>query len=87
MKKKQSFSVNFLAIFEHFCILRLNANIIPKTYKGHHVNIILNSFSFKRLSYLTYSYSFTIQNVIFLPGMLCFIISSPYAFENCGAEY
>lgn len=47
-KKNQSPSVDFPVIFEQFCILRRNVNIIPKTYEGWHVNIILNNFSFKK---------------------------------------
>ena len=46
-KKNQSPSVDFPVIFEQFCILRRNVDIIPKTYEGRHVNIILNNFLFR----------------------------------------
>ena len=79
-KKNQSPSVDFPVIFEQFCILRRNVDIIPKTYEGRHVNIILNNFSFKRLACLRF-YSFPIQklNIWKLP---CFIISATYAFRE-----
>ena len=79
-KKNQSPSVDFPVIFEQFCILRRNVNIIPKTYEGWHVNIILNNFSFKKTC-LPQIYSFPIQkvNIWKLP---CFIISATYAFRE-----
>ena len=61
-KKNQSPSVDFPVIFEQFCILRTNVDIIPKTYEGQPVNIILNKFSLIRLACLRL-YSFPIQNV------------------------
>lgn len=72
--------VESIAILNNFVSCK-NVNMISKTYERQHVNIILNSFSFERLAYLTF-YSFPTQNVNFCLEVACFIVSATHVFRE-----